>query len=359
MTGEADLQRLLLVQLVKMGDVLLCTPAIRAARSAFPHARIDFLTDAVGADALGANPHLDEVLVYRRGLRHEWRILRELRSRAYDVVADFHSVPRTARVVLASAALRRVGVRGRGPRNLAYTELLAKVRESVYIPRQKLRVLAPLGVDTGPEMDLSLEIVVGSTERAFAHQLWEEHGLHGAAPVIAISPVAHEPRKQWGAEHWAAVGDALAASGARVLITSGPGERDQAAAVAERMRAPVVWEYGRTTIRELAALYRQCALWAGNDGGPKHVAVAAGTPTLTVIRYPLGPIWTDTAAAVPHRYVQRRPRALDEGGRMTPELEAVSLRAVQPAEVVDAALSMLRDLQVRARSPSSAPGQHP
>jgi ADP-heptose:LPS heptosyltransferase len=335
-------KRLLLIQLVGMGDVLLCTPSIRAARAAFPHARIDFLTDALGADALGGNPHLDEVLVYRRGLRHEWRILREIRGRRYDAVADFHSVPRTSRVVLASAAPQRIGVRGRGPRNLAYTELLPKVRDSVYIPRQKLRVLAPLGVDTGASVDCSLEIVIGSPEREFARQFWKRYGLDGADPVVAISPVAHVPLKQWGAERWAAVGDALVTAGARVLITSGPGEREQAAAVAERMKAPAIWDYGRTTIRELAALYRHCVLWVGNDGGPKHVAVAAGTPTLTVFRYPLGPIWTEDAAAVPHRYIQCRPAGLPHGARMTPELEARSLDAVQPAEVVDAAVSMLR-----------------
>lgn len=348
MTDGADLRRLLLIQLVKMGDVVLCTPAIRAARASFPHARIDFLTEAVGADALGGNPHLDEVLVYRRGLMHEWSMLRKVRGRAYDAVADFHSVPRTARAVLASGARRRIGVRGRGPRNLAYTTLLPKVREPVYIPLHKLRVLAPLGVHTGPGVDLSLEIQIGSAEREFAIEVWKQHGLDGAEPVVAISPVAHEPVKQWGAERWAAVADALSAWGARVLITSGPGEREQAAAVAERMRAPAVWDYGRTTIRELAALYRQCTLWLGNDGGPKHVAVAAGTPTLTVIRYPLGPIWTDDRASVPHRYVQRPPARFAEGARMTPELESRSLDAVRPGDVVDAAVSMLRGLQTGA-----------
>lgn len=341
MTGNTTLRRLLLIQLAKMGDVVLCTPAIRAARAAFPSTRIDFLTDAMGADALGGNPHLDEVLVYRRGLMYEWRTLREVRRRAYDTVADFHSVPRTARVVLASGAPQRIGVRGRGPRNLAYTTLLPKVRESVYIPRHKLGVLSPLGVDSGPGIDLSLDIVIGFAEREFARELWKKHRLDGPEPVVAISPVAHEPIKQWGAERWAAVGDALAESGARVLITSGPGEREQVAAVAERMRAPAVWDYGGTTIRQLAALYRQCKLWVGNDGGPRHVAVAAGTPTLTVIRYPLGPIWTDETARVPHRYVQRRPPCLAEGARMRPELESLSLEAVTPVDVLDAAWPML------------------
>ncbi len=326
-----------------MGDVLLCTPAVRAARSAFPDAWIEFLTDPVGADALTGNPHLDEIVVYRRGARHEWPLLREVRKRRYDIVADFHSVPRTARVVLATGAPRRVGIRGRGPRNLAYTDLVPKVRESVYIPRHKLGVLRPLGVNTGSIVDLTLEIVVGPAEREFADEFWRKHGLDDSQPVMAVSPVSHEARKQWGAERWAAVADGLVNAGARVLITSGPGEREQAAAVAERMRAAAVWDYGRTTVRELAALYQRCVLWVGNDGGPKHVAAAAGVPTLTVIRYPLGPIWTDGTAIVPHRYVQRSPAGVTEDVLMTPQLEALSLQAVQPGEVAQAAIAMLRD----------------
>lgn len=336
------IQRVLFIQLVKMGDVLLCTPAIRAGRAMFPDARVEFLTDPFGADALTGNPYLDEILVYRRGLRHEWSLLREVRKRGYDLVADFHSVPRTARVVLASGAARRLGVRGRGPRNRAYTQLVPKTAGPVYIARQKLGVLAPLGLDAWSGVDLMLEIVVGEAEQTFAREIWHRHGLDGPQPVVAISPVSHEAIKQWGAERWAAVGDGLTAAGVRVLITSGPGEREQAAAVAERMAAPVVWDYGRTTVRELAALYQRCALWVGNDGGPKHVAAAAGTPTLTVIRYPLGPIWTNDTGAVPHRYVQRRPPGVQEGMRMTPELEALSLKAVQPVEVLEAAFSMLQ-----------------
>jgi ADP-heptose:LPS heptosyltransferase len=100
--------------------------------------------------------------------------------------------------------------------------------------------------------------------------------------IVAISPVSLHDYKQWGAANWAVVADALADEGLRILITSGPGELEQARAVADQMKHPAIWNYGSTTVRQLTALYEQCALWAGNDGGPKHLAVAAKTKTVSV-----------------------------------------------------------------------------
>jgi len=302
-----ELRRLLLIQSYFMGDVLLATPAIRAARRAFPDARLEFLTLGPGVDALAGNPHLDEVIRLERGGRAQLRLIRELRRRRYDAIIDFLSNPRTALLTALTGARYRIGIRAGGPRDLAYTALVPRERGQVYMARQKVRLLGPLGIDPDSVTDLSLEIAIGAEERAWAAEVWDRTGLAAGAPVVAISPVSRERFKQWGAERWAAVADRIAASGFSVLVTSGPGERDQARAVVERMRHPAVWDYGPTTIRQLAALYERCVLWIGNDGGPKHVAAAAGTPTVTVIRWRLGPIWTDTRSAVPHVAIDRAP----------------------------------------------------
>jgi heptosyltransferase III len=277
-----SIRRILLVQLRFLGDVLLCTPAIRAVRRAYPEARIEFLTSAQGVDVLGGNPNLDEILVWRPGLLEEWRLRRELLRRAYDAVVDFQSMPRTARLVRSSRAPIRVGVRGRGPRNRSYTRLVEREQELIFITRVKMQALAPLGVE--PVRDLGLDIVVGEAERKRARAIWAEHGLDGA-PTVAISAVAREAWKQWGAARWATVADGLLEAGFRVLLTSGPGEHGQVESVARAMRGAPVFDYGRTTLRELAAIYQRCALWVGNDGGPKHVASAAGVPTITVFRW--------------------------------------------------------------------------
>jgi ADP-heptose:LPS heptosyltransferase len=280
MTGAP--QRILLLQLYHLGDVILTTPAIRAARLAYPDARIDFATSALGAQALEANPHIDGLLAKPSF----WSVART----RYDAVVDLHSVPRTARIVAASLARVRIGLRGRGPRNLAYTKLLPREKGAVYMAFQKLRMLAPLGVE--PEApDLSLEIAVDESQHDWARQTFERLGL--GPRVVAVSPVAKHEFKQWGAARWARVADALMDAGAQILVTSGPGEADQAEAVANAMDHAPVWRYGSTTVRQLAALYARCALWIGNDGGPKHMAAAVKTPTVTVYRRNLGGVWSD------------------------------------------------------------------
>ena len=278
-------QRILLIQHHHLGDVLLTTPSIRAARARFPAARIDFFTGAAGAAALYGNPHLDAILVKPR----LWSVNRA----RYDAVVDMHSVPRTARVVAASRAPVRIGLRGRGPRNLAYTTLLPREQNAVYMALQKLRMLAPLGVPVA-EPDLSLEIAISEADRAFAAGLFGEQGLD-SSPVVAVSPVARHEFKQWGLANWAAVADQIGRQGARILITSGPGETEQARTVAAAMQTAAVWNYGATTVAQLAALYERCVLWIGNDGGPKHIATAARTPTVTVYRKQLGSVWSDPA----------------------------------------------------------------
>jgi heptosyltransferase III len=281
---------LLLIQPRWLGDVLLCTPAIRAARHALPDARIDFLTEPGSAAVLEGNPHLDDVVVAEPGLR-QLRLLRNVRRAAYDAVVDFRSTPSTALVTLATGAPVRVGLAGRGLRNRAYTHLLPKDRGQRYMARQKLAMLGPLGIDTATA-DASLHIEIGDAQRRRAREIWQSAGFDDEVPVVAVSAVSRIPYKQWGHEHWAAVADRLAVAGARILLTSGPGEREDAARTAALMAAPAVWDYGPTTVRELAALYQRCALWIGNDGGPKHIAAAAGTPTLTVIRWRIGAVWT-------------------------------------------------------------------
>jgi ADP-heptose:LPS heptosyltransferase len=308
-------RRILLLQLYHLGDVILTTPAIRAARTAFPDATIDFVTGTLGAQALEENPHLDNLIL-------KPSFMSIVRAR-YDTVVDMHSVPRTARVVAATRAKLRVGLRGRGPRNLAYTLLLPREQGSVYMAHQKLRMLAPLGVDVD-RADLTLELALREAQHVRAQQIFRQHDL--ADRVVAISPVSKHEFKQWGAAKWARVGDALADEGAQILITSGPGEEAQAEAVAQQMKHEAVWQYGSTTVRELAAVYARCALWLGNDGGPKHIAAAVRTPTVTVYRRNLGGVWSDS-----HDPRQVAINSHDE-----------TLDPIEPEQVISAARHILR-----------------
>jgi ADP-heptose:LPS heptosyltransferase len=285
-------RRFLLIQLQHMGDVVLVTPAVRALREAEPDAVIHVLAGEAGAQALHGNPHADRVIPHHRRIGAFIAQLRSLRMARYDVAIDFHSVPRSALLVAATGAAMRVGVRGRGPRVLAYTHLMPRERTPVYMPRQKMQLLHVLGIDTG-EADARPYIHVTSADREWAAQAWQQYGFHDGSVAVAVSAVSKLRHKQWGAERWAAVADGMLERGVRVVLTHGPGEAEQVAAVSRAMRGAAMVAHDVGSIARLAALYERCALWLGNDGGPKHIASAVGTPTVAIARRGVGPVWSD------------------------------------------------------------------
>jgi ADP-heptose:LPS heptosyltransferase len=332
-------RKFLLVQLQHMGDVVLATPAARAVRAAEPGAVIHFLAGAAGAHALRGNPHIDRVVEHRTGFRAFAAQVRALRRERYDVVVDFHSVPRTALMVAATAAPLRIGVRGRGPRNAAYTRLVPRERDAVYMPRQKLRLLEEAGIDATTAADPRPYVHVAEADGAWAEQFRQRLDPGPGRPVAAVSAVSKLRHKQWGAARWAAVADGLAAQGVAVILTHGPGEADQAGAVRAAMREPAVIA-GVDTVARLAALFQRCDLWLGNDGGPKHIAAAVGTPTIAVARWGVGPVWNDAADARQRWFDSAPPTGCDRRCDDCPHLGC--LAATTPDDVLAAAAALLR-----------------
>ena len=89
--------------------------------------------------------------------------------------------------------------------------------------------------------------------------------------------------------------------GIGVVLTGGAaGPLDR---IRARMKTEAVNLGGRTTLRELACLYRQAALVITTDSGPMHLAAAVGTPVVALF----GP--TDPARTGPygpgHRVIRR------------------------------------------------------
>src|SRR5438132_1097762 len=68
----------------------------------------------------------------------------------------------------------------------------------------------------------------------------------------------------------------------RVVIVGARGEEALGSAVADRMQIKPVQLSGRTTIRELMAVIKRCALFLTNDTGPMHIAAAFGVPVVAL-----------------------------------------------------------------------------
>lgn len=75
---------------------------------------------------------------------------------------------------------------------------------------------------------------------------------------------------------------ALAAAGARIVLTGAGDEAHLTVAVRAAMHGPAEDTAGRLSMGGLAGLLSRCALVVSNDSGPLHVAGAVGVPTLGI-----------------------------------------------------------------------------
>jgi ADP-heptose:LPS heptosyltransferase len=104
-------------------------------------------------------------------------------------------------------------------------------------------------------------------------------------PVVAVHPGVGNVMRQWPAEHFAALIDLLVEKNAvNAVLIGGPEEAELAGEVLGQVanRSAVVSLVGRTPLRDLPALLRACALYVGNNSGPKHIAAALGVPTIGI-----------------------------------------------------------------------------
>ena len=101
---------------------------------------------------------------------------------------------------------------------------------------------------------------------------------------MAIHPGAGNAIKRWMPERFATVAAGIAKrTGARVVVLSGPGEEALGAPMLRALPAGKKLDLrGKLDLPQMAALLERAKLFIGNDGGPAHVAAAAGTPSLIV-----------------------------------------------------------------------------
>ncbi|MGH7410142.1 MAG: glycosyltransferase family 9 protein, partial [Candidatus Methylomirabilis sp.] len=98
--------------------------------------------------------------------------------------------------------------------------------------------------------------------------------------------------KAWPVERFAELADRLAGvAGCRVLLGGDVRERELAEAIRAQSRVAPTVLAGRTTLRQLAAVLKRCALFVGNDNGPMHMAAALGTPVVALFGPSAPEVW--------------------------------------------------------------------
>jgi len=268
---------ILIVRLSALGDVVHAIPAAAALRRAFPHARIDWLIEARHRDIADLVTVIDRVVVVRESTVGGWtRVLRELRRARYDVALDFQGLTKSAVLARGSGARRVAGFSLRDLREKIarpfYTS--AADAEGGHAILKNLRLLQTVGID-----DSRIEFPLAHLDSPALAALRRSIG---DARFVLINPGAAWPNKRWPAERFGALAAAIRHDSALVpIVLWGPGEEELARTViasssgAAELAAP-------TSVRDIVAISRAADLFVAGDTGPLHIAMAVGTPTVSL-----------------------------------------------------------------------------
>lgn len=264
-----DPRRILVIQLRRIGDVILTTPALRALRAKFPQARLDVLVEPPGAQALEGNPDVTELVVYEaKGLGGALGWLSRVRARRYELVVDLMGNPRTALLTAFSGAAVKAGP-GHVAHRWAYGVRLPQSAQTRYAGLEKLLMLAPLGV-RAEGADFMPRLYLASRPEKLRH-------------VVCLAPASRKETRRWPAAKYAALGRLLRDKlKCGVVVLWGPGERALAEEVARGVGEGAVVAEETKTLRDAARVLASCRLLVTNCSGTKHLAVGLGVPTVTV-----------------------------------------------------------------------------
>jgi heptosyltransferase-1 len=294
----AATDRLLVVRLSAMGDIIHGMPAIAALRRAKPDLQIGWLVEERWAELLCARDserlaarserkpladwvHVARFSSWRKALLSDetWREIRscrrEVRARKYEVALDLQGAIRSALAARSTGAAIRIGSSQprEGPARMFYTHAV-DVRGSHVIEH----ALSLASVLAGQ----SLEYVQPPFPVDPATEAWADRQseMLGGRPLAILNPGAGWGAKCWPAASFGAVARALADRGMEVLVNHGPGEEALAEAVREssgEVAVPL-----KCSVGELIALTRRARLFVGGDTGPMHLAAALRVPVVAL-----------------------------------------------------------------------------
>src|SRR2546428_2893403 len=283
--------RILVIKLRYVGDVLLATPVLSRLREGFPKAHLAMLVNPGTEDIGRGHPALDEVLVLAwGGLARQWRFVQDLRRRRFDLVIALTDGDRPALLSWLCGAPVRLGYNSEGRwRGVLYTQVVAADRFSMHTLRHHLKSLEGLGLaDLPPAPTLT----VVPEARQEADRLLREAGVDGAQPFVCLHPGARWWFKAWPAERYAALADLIQTEApAQALVLGGDQERSLESRIADGMKTPFRSLIGKTSLRTLAAVLEQAALMVSNDNGPMHMAAALRRPGVRPFGAPGPPGW--------------------------------------------------------------------
>ena len=278
------MKKILISKLRGIGDAILMSPALEAIHQHYPKAEITLIVPKACSPLFFCHPGVTDVweIEAKHSIFWPFRITSEF----FDLYLDLNSTGRSRWIQKISIAKQRIADAHTHLTASKYTPRPNGVEWDLYCVRDKLHF---------PVSDIEQmrpKIYLWEEELAQAREYWKSRGIKNEHAVI-LGTGSTRPTKRWPAHYYAQLADLIRTRlGISVAFFAGTSDADKAFIQEmllhlKKEAHPESDNIGKvivdkvSNIRNYAALLATSYAYVGNDSGPKHLAIAVGTPTLT------------------------------------------------------------------------------
>lgn len=338
----------------------MCEPALRDLRERFPSAKVAILARPGIGQLFHAHPAVDQVLNYYWQSEHQgivglWKLSLFVKSLKFDMAVLFQNAFEAACIAWGARIPRRIGYATDG-RGYLLTQPIAVPSSGSYHHMQYYRKIVAQAFSC-ESVDRSPSLAVQPDEEAHAAIKFPAVFGTPEGMLVGINPGSvYGSAKRWLPERFAAVANSLLVElrkanpegvEPRCVVVGGRGEEDLGRMIGDRLDCHAMVLSGQTTIRELMAVVKRCAIFLTNDTGPMHIAQALGVPVAAIFGS------TDPAATGPvgqtHGVVRSPVRCAPCFLRACP-IDHRCMTSVSVKQVLEIAGSQIRNRKCLSRN---------
>ena len=289
--------KILVINLMHLGDLMLATPALCTLRKNFPTAHLALLADKKLADLVQYNKHLDECILIDKTISDLLKTIPRLREKKFDLVINLHRNERASALAALSGAKKIVGYSKPGfafmfDKVLPNPSVARHIKhgfKTEYQPGTQHQVHSHFDVlkqACGVEkiFDDGLEMWIPDDVEREATKIFREN--FDGVKVVAFNIGASWSTKRWLDSYFAECADNLIERGYGVAFLGGTMDRDIVMSCVEKMRhkksARLKIFTGKFSLAILAGFIDNCVLFLTTDSGPMHIGVARNIPIVTM-----------------------------------------------------------------------------
>ena len=273
------IEKILIIRLSSIGDIILASPLIRATRKTYPPAQIDFLVKSEYAELVKFNPDLSSIIELKSNAKKELKTLKRTLCRTqYDIILDLHNSLRSRYLRWFSGAKYIKVVNKR----IIKRFLLVRFKWNFY--RSVISVVDRY-LETGKRFAIlndgqGLEVTVPDETIITVKAMMEKYQLERYGLVMGLAPSARHYTKRWSPERYVELGTQIAREfNAKLLIFGSKLEQDYCGDIAQMINANLGSTTaesfaGKLNLLETAAVLDGCSIVVTNDSGIMHLAAA-------------------------------------------------------------------------------------